>query len=428
MFRPQIGAFGYFVMSIMAPQFIWPWVFEGVPAFTLVAGSTILAFGLAVLTKKVDLSIYLHRQNILLMVMFVFVNMSVILTPFQDYRALTSSDLVLDVFNTIIIMYFVSLPLLAKEEHLKVITFMFIGVMIYYVYWSNDQYFNFNPKQFGFGMRLAGPLKGPYRDQNVFSTVFVVGMPFLLFGFFYFKNIFVKALLAGSLLFLWHSIFLTGSRGGLLSTAVATLFAYTLIKSRTFGILLIVGFIVALVDQGGQLMDRTTDTIESSQVESEKPIDPRIQSWITGTDLIKMYPIFGVGVQRFQQATRVHFPDRNPYVAHNTFFQFASNTGLICGIIFFYFYYMHYRNFRFARNNGVENYPFLHFLNNSIMTSLTGFYVAAMFLDLMIFEGFYFLLMIGLLRDYVFRQKLNESEQQEPDNKQVNQPARELHA
>lgn len=327
-------------------------------------------------------------------------------SPFQNYSSLTSAELVIDTFNTIIIMYFVSLPLLAKTEHLKLIFILFIGIIIYYVYWSNDAYFNFNPSRFVNQGRLAGPYKSPYRDENVFAVLFVCGMPFLLFGFFYFKNLLVKGLLGFAFLFSLHSVILTGSRGALVGSSVVVLFSYFLIKSRAFGVLLIVGFICAIIYQGGQLLNRTTNTIDAAQENTEAPIDPRIQSWEVGFELIKEYPLFGVGVQRFQQATRLYFPDRTPYVAHNTFLNFSANTGLLSGLIFLYFYYLHFRNFRFAIKNGIDKDPTLDLLNKVFITSLTGFYTCSLFLDLIIFEVFYFLLLVNLLKDQLFRKQL----------------------
>lgn len=400
----------------MAPQYIWPWVFEGIPAFTVVAGSTIAAAGLAILFGKVDLSVFKRKQNILLIILFISFNLSDIFSPFGAYKALTSSELVISTFNTIILMYFVSLPFLAKERHLEIMMYCFMGMIAYYIYWSNEAYFNFDASRFGYGGRLYGPLRSPYRDQNVFATLFVVGMPFMLMGVFYFKSLVIRGALGFLFIFSLHSIILTGSRGALVGASVVVIFSYFLIKSRAMGILLLVGFISAIIYQGGQLMDRTTETIESAREEQDKPIDPRVQSWEVGFELIKTYPLLGVGVQRFQQATRVHFPERNPYVAHNTFLNFSANTGLLSGIIFLYFYYMHFRYFRYASKNGVEKYPFLEFANKVLFVSLSGFYVCSLFLDLIIFEAFYFLLMLNLAKDIIFRAK------KDSENAVVEQP------
>ena len=409
LFRPQLGVFAYVIMSIMAPQYIWPWVFDGVPAFTIVAGATILAFGLALVSSKLDLSVYKHRQNILLLILWAWVHLSDLFTPFITYSAYTGASLVLNTFDTIFIMYFISLPLIVKKEHLQVICILFILMFSYYVYWSNDAYFNFDISRFGYNNRLSGPLRSPYQDENAFASFFVLGMPFLLFGITYFKQLWLKCFLAGVLLMSLHSIILTGSRGALVATAAVVIFSYFLIKNRSFRVILVVGFIAAIVYQGGQVLSRTTDTIDTAQHQTEQPIDPRVISWNIAVQLTKMYPVFGVGVQRFQEASRVNFPQYTARVAHNTFLCFTANTGLITGLIFLYFYYLHFKNFRFAIKNGIKDLPLLNYCNNAFMASLTGFYVCSIFLDLIIFEGFYFLLLISLVKDQLFRRYLLEN-------------------
>lgn len=406
LYRPYIGAFAYIIMSIMAPQYLWPWVFDGVPAFTIVAVSTILAFAVGLLLGRIDLSVYKHRQNVLLLVIWGMFHLSEAFSPFVSYSSLVGADVVLNTLDTIMVMYFITLPLLAKPEHLKVICYLFIGIFTYYVYWSNEAYFNYDINRFSIMNRLMGPLHSPYRDENAFSTLFVVGMPFLLFGLFFFKSLIVRAGLGITLLLSLHSIILTGSRGALVGVSVMVIFAYFLIKNRTYRLTLVIGFVAAIIYQGGVILSRTTDTIEISTHQSEQPIDPRIISWNTGFFLIKEYPLLGVGVQRFQEASRLYFPEHTPHVAHNTFLCFAANTGLITGLIYLYFFFMHFRNFRFAIKNNVSEYPLFNYLNNAFMVSLVGVYVCGIFLDLIIFESLYFLLMLNLLKDYFFRRRI----------------------
>lgn len=408
LFRPHVGVFAYAIMSIMAPQYIWFWVFDGIPAFNIVAGSTIIAFGISLAMRRLDLSVYKHRQNLLLLVLWIWVHLSDFFTPFPDYSSFAGSTLVLNTFDTIFIMYFVSLPLITKKAHLKTLCILFIVMFSYYVYWSNEAYFNFNPALFGYNNRLSGPFGSPYRDENVFATFFVMGMPFLLFGLFYFKRLWVKCFLLIVLLMSLHSIILTGSRGAMVAISIVVIFSFFLIKNYIFRILLILGFLAAILHQGGEMLSRTTDTLDAAQEQTEKPIDPRLLSWDIAIKLTAKYPIFGVGVQRFQEASRTYFPEHKARVAHNTLFWFTANTGLITGLIFLYLFYLHFQNFRFAIKKGANEDPLFSYLNNAFMLSLTGFYVCSVFLDLIIFEGFYFILLVSLIKDQLFRLKLLE--------------------
>jgi O-antigen ligase len=400
----QTAVYAYYLMSVMAPQYIWFWIFDGIPAFTIAAGTTILVFMWQTLHKNLDFSVYRYKQNLFLLIFWLMFNLSDYFSPLGTFSAATGADLVLSNFNTIILMYFISLPLINSEQALKVLVLLFAGLIIYYVYWSNTQYFEWNMRQFLNG-RLLGPYKSPYGDENKFAILFVTGMPFLLFAIFYFRSVIVRAVFGLGLLFLWHSIILTGSRGALVSVAAATLVAYLLIKSRLFGALLVAGLVAAVIYQGGQLLTRTTDTVTAAESQSEEKLDPRLQSWETGLGLIAKYPLLGVGVQRFQAATRIYYPDRIPYVAHNTFLNFAANTGLINGLIYLGFYWLQFKRFRRIRASGEDPKSTISYINNSTMVAYTGFYVGAMFLDLIIFEPFYFLLLIGLLTEHIHKKK-----------------------
>ncbi|MFT6902573.1 MAG: O-antigen ligase [Colwellia sp.] len=400
----QTAVYAYYLMSIMAPQFIWFWVFDGVSAFTIAAGTAIAVFMWQALHNKLDFSVYRYRQNMYLVIFWIMFNLSDYFSPIGAFRSAVSSILVLDIFNTIFIMYFVSLPLITTERQLRVLALLFAGLIIYYVYWANTQYFDFIMSQFNKG-RLMGPRSSPYRDENKLAMLFVTGMPFLLFGVFYFKSLILRGIFGLGLLFLWHSIILTGSRGALVAIAVATLVSYLLIKSRIMGMLLVAGLVAAVIYQGGQLLNRTNETIAEVKTQTEKAVDPRVQSWQTGIGLIKKHPLLGVGVQRFQEATRIFYPGRNPYVAHNTFLNFAANTGLTNGIIYLLLYWLQFKRFRKIRKSETDPSTTMSYLNNSTMVALTGFYVGSMFLDLIIYEPFYFLLMLGLLTEHIYNKQ-----------------------
>ena len=401
---PQTGVYAYFLMSIMAPQFIWFWIFDGVRAFTIAAGTAILVFMWQFFNKKLDFSVYRYKQNVLLVIFWIMFNLSDYFSPLGAFRSATSSALVLDIFNTILIMYFISLPLITTERQLRVLALLFAGLILYYVYWSNTQYFEWNMRQFNDG-RLMGPFKSPYFDENKFGMLFVTGMPFLLFGVFYFKSLIMRGIFGLGLLFLWHSIILTGSRGALVAVAVATLASYLIIKSRLMGALLVCGLIAAVIYQGGQLLTRTTATIEVAKSQTETTVDPRVQSWQTGLGLIAKYPILGVGVQRFQEATRIFYPGKIPYVAHNTFLNFAANTGLINGLIYLTFFWLQFKRFKKIRKRETDPGSTISYINNSTMVALVGFYAGSMFLDLIIYEPLYFLLMLGLLTEHIHKNK-----------------------
>jgi len=387
-------------MSILAPQYLYPWVFDGVPAFQISAICVLLAFLLAFLNKSIDLSVYRHKQNICLALLFILVHLSDWLSPFQQGSRAADKNLVISTLNTIFLMYFVSLPFLMSEKALKWLLLTFLSVLVYYVYWSNLAYFSFDISKFNMG-RLMGPSGTPYKDENKFSVLFVVGAPFFLFGIFFLEKRLYKFLCGLTLLFLWHAIFLTGSRAALLACIVTTLFAAKLINSKKIRLVLVLGFFAIVVDQGAESFSRSSETIANAQERENEPIDPRVSSWTAGLGFMAEHPLLGIGTQRFQEATRHYYPEKHPYVAHNTFISIASESGLIAGFIFLYIYVLNFQQTRRALKEDNEINRFNEYLMKASLTALTGFYICSMFLDLLIYEMFYLLLLIMLANHIV---------------------------
>ena len=414
---PSVAAVAYLTFGIMQPQYIWFWHFDKLPMSTskILAIFTIIAWIMALLNKKINFDIYKKKQNFVLLTMWILIHLSNIFSPFPVYSAGVPAEIVLSTLNTIMILYFLSIGLLVSETALKALSITLVITVVYYVYWSNNQYLSYNWSQFKSG-RLMGPQGSIYRDENVFSTIFMVGAPFILYSFFYVKNNLLKYSVFIVIPLLWHSLFLAGSRGAMLATVVSTFITSRLSKSKVFDKILIVGFIAALLTQGGAMLNRSNETLEASQDSSiEEPLNPRIISWKHGLSHIKNHPFLGVGPQRFQHATRVYFPQSIPHVAHNTFISLAAHSGLIVGLLYTYLFWLSYKSYKFCVNNGVEKYPIIDYVNKATITSLAGVFICAIFLNLEIFEPFYYLLVMSLIKQQVFENKLAEEESTQQD-------------
>jgi O-antigen ligase len=173
---------------------------------------------------------------------------------------------------------------------------------------------------------------------------------------------------------------------------------------------LVLGFVVFLVDQGGVVLDRTKTTAESSQRSDTAPINPRITSWKNAIGLVKMYPLLGAGPQRFLEATRVHFPATARHVAHNTFFNFAANLGIIAAFIYLSFFWIAWKMYKWNKSVLDKHGSRVNiYINKAGICSLVGFFVGSMFLDLIIFEPFFFLLLILIVNNFLLKQKVNNT-------------------
>ncbi len=410
-----LPAVAYWTVSLLQPHYIWVVDLQGIPASKYLAIFSILAWAKMAVAGKIDFSVYKRKQNFILLSMWLLVHLSDRFSPYPVYFAGTRAEIVLSAMNSIMILYFVTLGLITSaefsEQALKACAVVFTFVIVYYIYWANYQYFTYNWAEF-FNGRLTGPDNSPYRDENALAVFVVMGMPLILFGIFVVKQKYQKIILLGLLPLLWHSLFLFGSRGSLIAVAVATILAARLTKSKAFNKLLIVGLVGAVLTQGGAILNRSAETVDKAQDSEEtKPLNPRLVSWEVAFKLIKNYPLLGAGSQRFQMAAHEMFPGESVHVAHNTFLNFSANCGLPVGLLYLFLFWLAYKNYVYCVKNGISEYPLLDYLNKACSVSLVGFFIGAIFLDLIIFESFYFILLLNLAKSHVFERMINKKQQ-----------------
>jgi O-antigen ligase len=226
------------------------------------------------------------------------------------------------------------------------------------------------------------------------SIVLTTGLGFVMFGITFFKQKLIKYFLILSVPLVWHALILFASRGALLSAAAVTLFFVMVMRSKTLNLAVLAGFTAMLIWQGAMLTSRTTSTVAQAQQENvDVPLNPRLVSWGVGIDIALEHPLLGAGPQRFQYASAVLFPGKSPHVAHNTFLNFSANTGIIAGLIYLSFFIVSFKQYKYVRKykqgDTVNGY-----INLACAGGLVGYFVGAIFLDLIVFEPFYFLLVL----------------------------------
>lgn len=392
---PALAAIPYLANSLLQPQYIWRWVFEGIPIFKITAIYAILGALVLAAQGKIDWDLVKEKQNKYLIAILFLMHISHWLSPYEGVRVSVSPQIVLDTILSIFVMYFVLLVALSQKNIIKIFVLTFSICALYYVYWTNLAYFEQNWARFIQG-RLAGPFRSPYRDGNVLSVLIVMFLPFVSLYAFVAKS---KLLRFGSLLvipFAWHSLVLMSSRAALLSSLITLLVVAFFLKSKKISIGIGLAFAVFLVYQGSLVLDRTTETISAAATEQERPVNPRLVSWSVGVDIAMEYPFLGAGVQMFEAAARDLYPGKTPHVAHNTFLNFSANTGLITGFLFLLILYSSIKRSIFHGLSDPDLRDPYFFALAASGSSLVGFLVCSVFLDLIIFEPFYVMLLINL--------------------------------
>ena len=420
---PWLGVVVYYVLAVGQFVGFYPHHFGEFRSSLYITLATIVGLGIATAAQQVDWRRLVQLPNLLMMLLVVMVNVSYnnsFYAEFVDIKlgALTPEEMI-STFNKVLLFYFIAVLLIDTRLKLVFLIAVMMGVLTYYIVWANHAYLTEQFWRYGDNGRLNGP-KGQYQDENYLAMMFLICTPIFYYMAIGTKNWFLRVGLWLAIPFSWHALFLTGSRGALASLAVVCLYIFLRSYSKKASVVLMLVFVVALIDQGGPLIERLTNTVtaeekqreamigwstEDSEKEFDKnygksTIDPRIISWQVGLHMMKDNPVFGVGLGSFMRA----FPEYDksePHVAHNTFIQFGATSGVVASLIYLYFLYLRLKNagyHMFSRSRPEKTYPLglcRDYLDDLINGLFISFYCVALFLDLMLLEITYFIFLIG---------------------------------
>lgn len=408
--RPWIGVIAYYTLALLSPDGFWPWIFNNSRISLYVAIATILGLTFSILKKEINFSNIKNKQTTALILLALVVNTSHFLSPYYGVYVgqIIPPGEALVIFNKLLIFYFISILLIDDNKKLMYLVSVLIVTAIIYTIWSNNIYFSGNLWATSDNGRLKGV--GRYLDENVFSVLFVSAIPFIYFYTSILKNKFLKYSVLLMVPLAWHSLFLIGSRGALIALLVTTLVIAFRSHSKIFGSVVLFGLLVAVVNYGGTIYERSTNTVNTAQTDSEEPLNPRIITWTAGLEMIKDRPLLGVGIEQFQTAG-IEYIDGRVLVAHNTFLQFATQAGLLAGFIYLWFFYNFFITFKFINKASID--PFNLCISNAMFISSIGYFICAIFLNLMITEMLYFLLIINITN-------LNQVNKEVLSNKDIN--------
>ena len=130
-FAPWLTALSYVLNSLVQPQYLWPWVFEGVPIYKITAGLTIIAFLFFVSQNRYTLAIYKERQNLSLLFLWALMHLSNLLSPYNGAQASVPPNIVLSTLNSIVLMYFIMLPIFRSDIAIKYLCYLFVFFMCF---------------------------------------------------------------------------------------------------------------------------------------------------------------------------------------------------------------------------------------------------------------------------------------------------------
>ena len=214
-----------------------------------------------------------------------------------------------------------------------------------------------------------------FDGPGVFCVVFTIALPFLLQYVSRPYGVLQRAMAATLLLPLGVAIYYTGSRGGFLATmAVLALHFGVRTRISTVKLAAVGGLITMVFLAAPAYMTSIYDSNRSAQ--------HRVDMWIDGLEMIRYYPMFGVG--------RGHFADyTGRLIAHNSVIEIAGETGLPGVLLWSAAIFMAFKTLMVFVQRTESDHDRVYAY--ALAISLAGYLVSAMFVTLE-YETLYFLL------------------------------------
>lgn len=179
------------------------------------------------------------------------------------------------------------------------------------------------------GQRFQGALGQP----NGYGLTMTPRIPIALALFLIEKKTWKRFLLIFMLAFISYGIILSGSRGALLAVSLA-LFLFVLLQKNKLtwlGLMAII-FAVGFFVMPQEIKARVGISDEPSELGNST--ERRLTYQVYGIDLFQKHPIFGIGLDGFAEAYaqseyRFLIQTRELRVAHNTYLEIATGTGVV---------------------------------------------------------------------------------------------------
>jgi O-antigen ligase len=222
------------------------------------------------------------------------------------------------------------------------------------------------------GGRLEGVLSGSYGNSNDLALTIVVSLPLCLVFLFGSRSKLRKTAWAMAMLTMIYAVFLTSSRGGLISLIVVTalcLWEFAVRGRRRYlvAVVAIAGIVFSLYAAQG-VMSRLSAKDESAALSAEQ----RRELLIKSLKVTAQHPLFGVGPGNFFVVSG------NWHVSHNSYTQMSSEGGLPALVLYLLILWRGFANVRSVKRM-TRRAGELGTLASAFRASLVGFVVGSFF-------------------------------------------------
>ena len=391
---PWIGIVAAYFIAILNPQSIWFWSFQGERPALWTLLPTFISFSILALAGKIDFKPINNMRSAMLFALVITGVLSMAFGPFainDEELGTRSSGFIVANLTIMVMTALMASVLIRKQKQLDILGIMFVAVGIYMTWWINERYLIQ-----GVNGRIGGPNPpggGLYDDENSFAALFVAAMPFVVYYGYGAKSKVVRYALWFTVPLMWHAIFLTGSRGGLIALAVSMIVMAIRSENKKIGVAILVVFAAVFVWQGGSVMKERIVTV--ADYENDESAVGRTEAWKAALNMMYSNPLTGVGPAAFLRAYTNYHDALPPRQAHNTFFQFGGEFGPLAAIAYALMVISALigliQNSRLLVRQGMSGSK-LYLGTEAIIAALSGLTVAQLFLSAQLSEILYFLI------------------------------------
>lgn len=263
------------------------------------------------------------------------------------------------------------------------------------------------------------------KDENHISLIAAYAIPFAFFLFMSYKSKLKKMFYVICLGFYTTAVVVSVSRGGLVAMISVAFLCWLFIKHKIRALLPIMLASVLIFIYAPAKFFEEAQTIHVGK--QEGTAEERLYSWQIAAKMFIDYPIVGVGPMnypeffieydyenrfKFASAGRRAFQGR---AAHSTPMQWLAEFGIIGSIILIILQIAMYRNWRTVyknRINGVKmpevDFNVLKYMTNACAISQVGFWVAALFLTLLVYPFYWCLIPFSEAWKNIFLEHVKE--------------------
>jgi O-antigen ligase len=355
--QPFIGVLNYLALIYIRPQDFLPAV-QALPLVFIMGGVT-MAFVLinAVFSRE---RLVGAPQNVLILWLFVAAIISHLGNLYIGGALGSAKE-----FLNLLFAYFLCVNLVTTANRLRIVMWLLCLLTLYLAITGIYQGVT------GIGIAGQTMVKGRIRgigifaDPNDLCLTFVMVIPFLMYRILARKNLFEVVMSASILGVLLWALYMTNSRGGLLSFMAATAAMFVKRFGRKVGVVIALVAIVGLFALGPSRLSDMDAKGESAY--------GRVAAWSAGLDMLKGSPLFGVGMNAFT--------DYHVLVAHNSFVHVAAELGIFGLLPWVLMIFVSMRNLLYVSNRDGPQSADIALLSQTLFFGFLGFIVALVFLS-----------------------------------------------